>query len=489
MSPTSSPRLPSPPPIAEDQIGPKSPMAGFMDVQGKLEAPETFTQGASRRIRPGTKSADMPEGPPLVDLVDVSFMLDSTKCMSERTDQSKIDTAFQFTEHLKALYNAVIHPEGPETFVPIDRATAIRLAQPPEGVDKSLWLYELCRFLCEKINMIIVALFAETPPCSAQTCPEMRASEWQYLCAVHDPPKPCCAIDYCCHTLDWAANVLTSPKHFPSRLSLTAEPNQGHQPLRQLTNIFRRVYRIFAHAWFQHRDLFWKVENKTGLYVLFKTVCDMYGLIPEENYTVPPEAEGLEIPAPEPQMEVRTTILPKNPNEHMPEHGGGGEMNAPVDLTTGHSTKRIVRQNPGSDTSSIATVIEENEEEEKGEGGVEDTTMMETPVVPRNVEHDEFPPAVADHLSTSGEKEPGEVISITTEAPENAETASEEPTPPENDSTREQATNEPATNEPVGEPAETSDVKEVETVTELVEAVDTVADAKPAEDATESTGD
>lgn len=145
----------------------------------------------------------------------------------------------------------------------------------------------------------------------------MRASEWQYLCAVHDPPKPCCAIDYCCHTLDWAANVLTSPKHFPSRLALTPGTDSTHSAgfsalpsntsqapsssanapqhqVRQLTNIFRRVYRIFAHAWFQHRDMFWRVEHQTGLYVFFKTVCDVYNLIPADNYTIPPEAEGEE---------------------------------------------------------------------------------------------------------------------------------------------------------------------------------------------------
>ena len=94
---------------------------------------------------------------------------------------------------------------GPETSTPYDR---------------NLWLYELCRFLTIKANDILVALFADNPPCTAQSCPEMRASEWQYLCAVHDPPKPCCAIDYCCHTLDWAGNVLSSPKYFASRLTL-----------------------------------------------------------------------------------------------------------------------------------------------------------------------------------------------------------------------------------------------------------------------------
>jgi hypothetical protein len=145
-----------------------------------------------------------------------------------------------------------------------------------------------------EVNNLVIAFFGETPPCSAATCPEMRASEWQYLCAVHDPPKSCCAIDYCCHTLDWASNVLTSQKNFPSRLTLGSETTGGSQQgMRHLTNIFRRVYRIFAHAWFQHRASFWEVEGKKGLYIFFKTVCDAYSLIPEENYTISSEAEGI----------------------------------------------------------------------------------------------------------------------------------------------------------------------------------------------------
>ena len=62
--------------------------------------------------------------------------------------------------------------------------------------------------------------------------------------------------------------------------------------MRHLTNIFRRVYRIFAHAWFQHRGVFWQVEGRYGVYIFFKTVCDVYQLIPEDNYTIPAEAEG-----------------------------------------------------------------------------------------------------------------------------------------------------------------------------------------------------
>lgn len=126
----------------------------------------------------------------------------------------------------------------------------------------------------------------------------MRASEWQFLCAVHEQPKSCCAIDYCCHTLDWATNIVTSQKIFPSRLSLGAGDSIADRGagVKHLINIFRRLHRIFAHAWFQHRGVFWQVEGQTGLYVMFKTVCDMNELLPAENYKLPPEAEGLETP-------------------------------------------------------------------------------------------------------------------------------------------------------------------------------------------------
>lgn len=207
----------------------------------------------------------------------------------------ELDSPFQLQEHLKALYHSYTKGSSTSATIPVNRDIAHQLATPPEPVDRHLWLYELCRFLVMKANDLLCAFFSDNPPCSASTCPEMRASEWQYLCAVHDPPKSCCAIDYCCHTLDWAANILTSPKHFPSRLTLGNDAAGGPAAsMRHLTNVFRRVYRIFAHGWFQHRGVFWEVEGRSGVYIFFKTVCDVYQLIPEDNYTIPAEAEGLE---------------------------------------------------------------------------------------------------------------------------------------------------------------------------------------------------
>lgn len=207
----------------------------------------------------------------------------------------------------------------------------------------------------------------------------MRASEWQYLCAVHDPPKSCSAVDYCCHTLDWAATTLTSSKMFPSRLGLgsgsggfaAGGPDKIlQQQMKELTNIFRRVYRIYAHAWFQHREMFWRVEAKTGLYVFFKTVCDVYGLIQPENHTIPPEAEGLDSAVDELQRKldsvtIAPVVLKRDPAEVVTPQA----MQPPTtdQLMEGSETTKRHRHTKSDHVKSLTTVIqEEAEEEEEG---------------------------------------------------------------------------------------------------------------------------
>lgn len=70
--PPSSPRLPSPPPPTEIQFGPQSPSLG--DPSGNQESAieqSVLDLNSARRIHPGTKSADIAAGPPLVSLAEV----------------------------------------------------------------------------------------------------------------------------------------------------------------------------------------------------------------------------------------------------------------------------------------------------------------------------------------------------------------------------------------------------------------------------------
>ncbi|KAJ5273314.1 hypothetical protein N7478_008439 [Penicillium angulare] len=428
VSPSSSPRLPSPPPFTEVQIGPQSPSVGETfgkDGEQLLGAPAGEEDGSTRRIRPGTKTADMAFGPPLIPL-------------------SQLDSPFQLQEHLKALYHHFTKPEGSDTVIPISREVAIQLAEPPEGVDRSLWLYELCRFLTMKVNNLIIAFFAESPPCSSQTCPEMRASEWQYLCAVHDPPKSCCAIDYCCHTLDWATNTLTSPKHFPSRLTLGSEAGGGPSTsIRHLTNIFRRLYRIFAHAWFQHRDVFWEVEGHDGLYVFFKTVCDMFQLIPEDNYTIPPEAEGLDAVQPraveeQQQQQLaeskRLTILRKDEGPFAGGGGGGGVEAMDPSISTGATTRRHKHSpSTGSRVTTITESAEDPEEVHEIQAPLRDVMTESHEPFPSVIENDSSTPLPETEAAPANEE-----ITETSEPPSEAQEQELEQAEKEKESEKEQ---------------------------------------------------
>ena len=250
----------------------------------------------------------------------------------------------------------------------LTKETSLIIANAPPKVDPNLWLYELCRLLVTKFNTLICALFAYNPPCSAETCPEMRASEWQYLCAAHDPPNACAAIDYCCHTLDWAGDLLASPKNFPSRLTLgVGDGGAGaQQGLRHLTNVCRRMYRIFAHAWFQHRAVFWSVEGKTGLYTFFKTICDLYHLIPEDNYTIPPLAEGIDASAGNKQEAVEPKSILKK-----------GVSPAPKASAVEPPTTRRHKAKPS--TGSFVTTVDEVGEEEEPQLPAKTTELDKAP--------------------------------------------------------------------------------------------------------------
>ncbi|KAI4173159.1 MAG: hypothetical protein LQ343_003086 [Gyalolechia ehrenbergii] len=343
ISPSHSPRLPSPPPFPEVQIGPQSPAASSAPGSSGQSHDEAakHDQSATRRIRPGTKAEDMASGPPVVPL-------------------RQLDSAFQLQEHLKALYASFTKSEKGNHSIAINAETARALANAPEGVDPLLWLYELCRLLVIQTGAVLVGFYSDDPPCSKDTCPEMRASEWQYLCAVHDPPKACYAIDYCNHTLDWAANQLTSPKIFPSRLTLGSQSTGGSQGgLRALTNIMRRCYRIFAHAWYSHRQVFWNVENSQGLYIFFKTVCDVYNLVPHDSYTVPPEAEGLASSEEDSQDINRASVEHSGASTKLPK---AEESENTTSISTGATTRRH-KHTPS--TGSAVTTIAESDEDDK----------------------------------------------------------------------------------------------------------------------------
>ena len=160
---------------------------------------------------------------------------------------------------------------------------------------------------------------------------------------------------------------------FPSRLGLGSGSGMMGgdkvlaQQMKEIKNIFRRVYRIYAHAWFQHRDVFWRVEGKTGLYVFFKTVCDMYGIIESDNYTIPAEAEG-EAPEEQDEPETPSTAV-EAPRllQRGEQFGTDGQEPMGNSVISMGDTTRKHRHTMSNSASSVSTVIQEEAEEEEDE--------------------------------------------------------------------------------------------------------------------------
>ena len=94
--------------------------------------------------------------------------------------------------------------------------------------------------------------------------------------------------------------------------------------------------------------------------MLFKTVCDEYHLIPEENYTVPPEAEGLTMTKKEEKLDTpsarRSESEVKAPTEENEEK---------TTISTGATTRR--HKHTPSMGSTVATIQEGDEDDRDSE--------------------------------------------------------------------------------------------------------------------------
>ncbi|EFX90204.1 MOB-like protein phocein [Daphnia pulex] len=158
--------------------------------------------------------------------------------------------------------------------------TAIdEILKAPDSQDEGVWKYEHLRQFCMELNGIAVKLQNE---CHPESCTQMTATDqWIFLCAAHKTPKECPAIDYTRHTLDGAACLLNSNKYFPSRISIK------ESSVAKLGSVCRRVYRIFSHAYFHHRNLFDEFENETFLCRRFTEFVTKYNLMSKEILIVP----------------------------------------------------------------------------------------------------------------------------------------------------------------------------------------------------------
>jgi hypothetical protein len=127
-----------------------------------------------------------------------------------------------------------------------DSGNIERIIDRPPQIDLNTWKYEHVRQFVLELNLLATSL---KDICSRESCPSMKGSaESEFLCAAHKTATSCSAIDYMVHNLDQATSILLNIKNFQSRVSITET--------KSLDTIVRRLYRLFAHTYHFHQDVF-----------------------------------------------------------------------------------------------------------------------------------------------------------------------------------------------------------------------------------------
>eukprot|EP00993_Chasmostoma_nieuportense_P004629 NODE_5287_length_674_cov_20.394881_g5124_i0.p1 GENE.NODE_5287_length_674_cov_20.394881_g5124_i0~~NODE_5287_length_674_cov_20.394881_g5124_i0.p1 ORF type:complete len:212 (+),score=60.06 NODE_5287_length_674_cov_20.394881_g5124_i0:30-665(+) len=154
------------------------------------------------------------------------------------------------------------------------------LLKAPAGLE-ARWQYEHMRVLVQQLNQFVVRFFEVCTPAS---CPKMKATdEWLFLCACHKVPQECSAMDYSLHTIDGAATVLNSQRYFADRANIEA----GKESFQLFSNMLRRLYRIFAHTYYHHREEFEAFENEHFLCERFVRFALTHKLIQRKHLIIP----------------------------------------------------------------------------------------------------------------------------------------------------------------------------------------------------------
>eukprot|EP01016_Furgasonia_blochmanni_P019972 TRINITY_DN2223_c0_g1_i1.p1 TRINITY_DN2223_c0_g1~~TRINITY_DN2223_c0_g1_i1.p1 ORF type:complete len:259 (-),score=17.54 TRINITY_DN2223_c0_g1_i1:128-904(-) len=163
-----------------------------------------------------------------------------------------------------------------------DPSNVKKIVEPPPDVDVNVWQYEHLRQFILELNLLVTQLKGVCTPAS---CPTMKATEdWLYRCAVHKSPQECSAIDYMIHNLDQATSILQNVKIYSSRVSIPPSA------VKNLGPIVRRLYRLFSHTYFNHKEIFMEFEREMYLCARFTEYSLRFDMMAPKLMIVPKES-------------------------------------------------------------------------------------------------------------------------------------------------------------------------------------------------------
>jgi hypothetical protein len=83
------------------------------------------------------------------------------------------------------------------------------------------------------------------------------------------------------HSLDHATAIIQNNNYFSSRVSIPASST------KHLLQIVRRLYRLFAHTFFHHRDIFVIFEGEMHLCARFSLFAKRFKMMSSDQFIIP----------------------------------------------------------------------------------------------------------------------------------------------------------------------------------------------------------
>merc|ERR1712129_258426 len=148
------------------------------------------------------------------------------------------------------------------------------------GVDGKLrFQLETMKYFLVEVGLFVVYLSQE---CDSKNCSKMQATtKFRYRCSAHRKPRDCSSIQYMVHTLDLFTEKMNASA-YQNTMSATGNGQRINEKKakKDIGDLCRRVYRIFAHSFFHHRVLFEDYEANHLLCTRFIMFFKKYQLVP-----------------------------------------------------------------------------------------------------------------------------------------------------------------------------------------------------------------
>jgi len=148
------------------------------------------------------------------------------------------------SEHRNAKLIQIRH----ETLSVVDVRTGVKL---PPGENLNDWIAVA---IVDFFNQLSILYAPVQEHCTEETCPEMSAGHaFKYMWQDADEykkPTMLCAKAYISNVMEWTDSLLNNDKVFPSDPSVSYPKDI----MNVMKNIFKRLFRIYAHIYHHHLD-------------------------------------------------------------------------------------------------------------------------------------------------------------------------------------------------------------------------------------------